>query len=90
MKKCLNKILKDSRKMRQRGITLIALVVTIIVLLLLAGITITMVAGNNGILKRATEAQEKTLIEEKREEVQMAISEVLADNDRRQRKGNSK
>ena len=39
------------------GITLIALVVTIIVLLLLAGISIQMLAGNNGILTRAKEAK---------------------------------
>lgn len=43
-----------------KGITLIALVVVIIVLLILAGVTITALSGNNGILKRATEAKEKT------------------------------
>ena len=41
-----------------RGITLIALVVTIIVLLILAGISISMLTGQNGILNRATEAKE--------------------------------
>ena len=40
-----------------KGITLIALVVTIIVLLILAGISITMLTGQNGILNRATEAK---------------------------------
>ena len=42
------------------GITLIALVVTIIVLLLLAGISIQMITGNNGILNRAGESKEET------------------------------
>ena len=42
------------------GITLIALVVTIIVLLILAGISISMLTGQNGILNRASEAKEKT------------------------------
>ena len=42
------------------GITLIALVVTIIVLLILAGISISMLTGQNGILNRAAEAKEKT------------------------------
>ena len=42
------------------GITLIALVVTIVVLLILAGISISMLTGQNGILNRATEAKEKT------------------------------
>ena len=42
------------------GITLIALVVTIIVLLILAGVSISMLTGQNGILNRAAEAKEKT------------------------------
>ena len=40
----------------QKGITLIALVITIIVLLILAGITISMTIGQRGILNRAKEA----------------------------------
>ena len=47
---------------RNRGITLIALVVTIIVLLILAGISIAMLTGQNGILNRASEAKEKTRV----------------------------
>ena len=43
-----------------KGITLIALVITIIVLLILAGVTIAALSGDNGILKRATEAKEQT------------------------------
>ena len=42
------------------GITLIALVVTIVVLLILAGITISLVFSENGIIAKAREAQEKT------------------------------
>ncbi len=42
-----------------RGITLIALVITIIVLLILAGVTIAALSGDNGILQRATEAKKK-------------------------------
>ena len=45
---------------KNRGITLIALVITIIVLLILAGISISMLTGQNGILNRAQEAKEKT------------------------------
>ena len=40
----------------QKGITLVALVITIIVLLILAGITISLTLGQDGILKRAEEA----------------------------------
>ena len=43
-----------------KGITLIALVVSIIVLLILAGISINMLTGENGILNRAAEAKKKT------------------------------
>ncbi len=45
---------------KSKGITLIALVITIIVLLILAGVTISMLTGENGILKQATNAKTKT------------------------------
>ena len=45
---------------REKGITLIALVVTIVVLLILAGISISMLTGENGIVKRATESKLET------------------------------
>ena len=45
---------------RNKGITLIALVITIIVLLILAGVAIAMLSGQNGILKRATDAKTET------------------------------
>lgn len=47
---------------KSKGITLIALVVTIIVLLILAGISVNMLTGQNGILNRALEAKTKTEI----------------------------
>ena len=46
----------------KKGITLISLVVTIIVLLILAGVTIATLTGDNGLLNRASEAKEKTQI----------------------------
>ena len=55
--------IKDRIKMKaksNKGITLIALVITIIVLLILAGVTIAALSGDNGILRRATEAKEQT------------------------------
>ena len=45
---------------KQKGITLIALVITIIVLLILAGVSIVMLAGENGILTQVQTAKEKT------------------------------
>ena len=53
---------------KERGITLIALVITIIVLLILAGVTIAALSGENGILIRATEARDKTVEAQKQEE----------------------
>lgn len=47
-------------KKRNSGITLIALVITIMVLLILAGVSIAMLTGDNGILTQATEAKEET------------------------------
>ena len=66
MMKKINKQ-KNSKK-SNKGITLIALVVTIIVLLLLAGISIQMLTGDNGILNRATQAKEETVAGEVQEE----------------------
>ena len=52
-------MLNLKRKYENKGITLIALVITIIVLLILAGISISMLAGQNSILSRAGEAKHK-------------------------------
>ena len=60
-------------KRNARGITLIALVITIIVLLILAGVTIAALSGDNGILKRATQAKTKTGKENAEEQIKLAI-----------------
>ena len=60
-----------------RGITLIALVITTIVLLILAGITIAALSGNNGILTRAKEAKEKTEQAQKDEEKTLSNMENI-------------
>ena len=62
----------------QRGITLIALVITIIVLLILAGVSIAMLTGQNGILTRATEATDQSLKSEAEEAVKLAIATIRA------------
>ena len=59
----------------EKGITLVALVITIIVLLILAGITLSMVLGPNGIIERAKEAKEKTEIAQQQE--QSSLESVL-------------
>ena len=70
-----------------RGITLIALVVTIIVLLILAGISISMLTGQNGILNRATEAKEKTETSSVDEKRKLAQAEALMNTERTTYKG---
>ena len=44
-------------KSKKKGITLIALVITIVVLIILAGVSINLVLGNNGIITRARDAR---------------------------------
>ena len=68
-----------NEKLKQKqGITLIALVVTIIVLLILAGISIAMLTGQNGILNRATEAKNANGTAQLDEQVKLAVAEALS------------
>ena len=61
----------------KNGITLIALVVTIVVLLILAGISISILTGQNGILTRTKEAKEKTETASEDEQRKLAQAEAL-------------
>ncbi len=72
-----NPIEKD--QVKESGITLIALVITIIVLLILAGVSIMALTGENGILENAKESHSKTTIEEEKEKVQLSVTAALAD-----------
>ena len=56
-----------------KGITLIALVITIIVLLILAGITISALIGESGIVTKTSDAKEQTQRESAREKIQLSI-----------------
>ena len=60
-------------KRKNSGVTLIALIITIIVLLILAGVTIAMVVGDNGILNRAAEASDRSQIEDGRERIALEV-----------------
>lgn len=55
------------------GVTLVALIVTIIILLILAGVSISALVGNNGILKQATNAADKAEIEDAREKIALEV-----------------
>ncbi len=58
----------------RKGITLIALVITIVVLLILAGVTIATLTGDNGILNQAGKAKDKTTEAESIERVQVEVA----------------
>lgn len=62
-----------------KGITLIALVVTIIVLLILAGVSIAMLTGQNGILNRASQATWQSKLGDAESTVALTVSNYLAD-----------
>ena len=71
--------MKNFRK--NQGITLIVLVITVIVLLILAGISIATLTGNNGILTRTQEAKNKTEEADDIEKIKLAVSEAqIGDN----------
>ena len=62
----------------QKGITLIALVITIIVLLILAGVSIAMLTGDNGILTQASRSKRETLDAEIVERVNLELNAQMA------------
>ena len=61
-------------KEKNNGITLIALVVTIIVLLILAGVSISMLTGNNGIITQAQKAKRETEESQEKENLEIAVA----------------
>ena len=71
---------KNRKEMNtNKGITLIALVITIIVLLILAAVSIATLTGQNGILTQANKAKEQTEIAEAKERAQLDIAAWRAD-----------
>ena len=65
---------------KEQGITLIALIITIIILLILAGIGIAVLTGDNGLFTRAQQAKDKTIEAQKNEE--STISEYMDEMDK--------
>ena len=63
------------KELRNKGITLIALVITVVVLLILAGITIAVISGNNGILQNATNAKQENSKATEKEILNIALNE---------------
>jgi len=66
---------------RNRGITLIALVVTIIVLIILAGVSVNLVLGQNGIITKAKEAKKNHEKEAVKEKVSLMMGEYATERE---------
>ncbi len=71
--------MKNKFMEKKNGITLVALVVTIVVLLILAGITIMYTMGENSIFKKAQDAKDKTEIAKWQERLEAAKGVVIID-----------
>ena len=66
-------------KNKNRGITLIALVITVIILLILAGVAISALVGDNGLLKNMSEVVEKSSRAEAKEKLDLVLMELQTD-----------
>lgn len=66
--------MQNSIKKNMKGITLIALVVTIVILLILAGVSLNLVLGNNGIVNKAKDAKEVTARARAEESVALEVA----------------
>ena len=86
---CINKLLCEKINQggeqfmlnNKKGITLIALVVTVVVLIILAGVSINAVLGDNGIIKKANQAASVTKEAEVKEAINRTILEFYLTND---------
>lgn len=71
----VKKILKQ-----KKGITLISLVITIIILLILAGISLRTLSENNGIMNNAENAKEKSEISKEKEILEISVAQAMGKN----------
>ncbi len=68
-----------SKLRNNKGVTIIALAITIIVLLILAGISIMMLTGDNGIIKEANKSKEQVEIQAEKENIDMSIVALIGE-----------
>ena len=69
------------KKKENKGITLIALVITVIILLILAGVTIGAISGDNGILAQASRAKQESEKASIIEQIRLDIMEKQTENE---------
>lgn len=74
----IKKIRKGMAK-ANKGITLIALVITIIILIILAGVAVNLSLGENGIFNRAKTAREQYKMAEVKEKIELAIVDIQSE-----------
>ena len=79
--------IRKSIKLREKGITLIALVVTIIILLILTGVTLNMALSDNGLLKKAKEAVDKYEKSSETEALELSIMAYTMSRDEKDKIG---
>ncbi|MBR2289291.1 MAG: hypothetical protein IJ867_01380, partial [Clostridia bacterium] len=75
------------RRTKENGITLIALIITVIIMLVLAGVSLNALVGDNGIITNAREASTLTKLSTYKEEVEMNLIKYVPEDDL-QRKNN--
>ena len=66
-----------ARKKKREGISLIALLITIVVLIILAGVSISAIKNNNGIINQTSHAQEKKNASEEKEAIEWAAAQMV-------------
>ncbi len=80
LKKITRKDQMQNQMKTQKGITLLVLVITIIILLILAGITINAITGENGIIGNAGKAKEEAEIANEKEILEKATVQAMGNN----------
>ena len=71
--------MKTKKTRKEKGITLIALVITIVILIILATITVNFIFGENGLINRAQQGSEEYSKAEAKEKVELLLSEYVID-----------
>ena len=72
--------MKLNRQTKEKGITLVALVVTIVVLIILAGVSINLVIGSNGIMSKAKQSKIRTSLASYKEQLGIFIADKKIEN----------
>ena len=73
-------MIKTNNKVKNKGITLIALIITIIILLILAGVAITTLTGDDGLFRRAKDASEVSKEAEEKEQIGLAYNAAIIES----------